>query len=111
MDECKQRLPLPALMSKLGFGSEFQKASCRSPFRDEKNPSFGIFQHEGRWFFKDHGTDESGDEVTFIELALGISNRDALAKYEELAGVEKKQVNGKFNVDDMSIPGMSVSAR
>jgi len=104
MDECKQRLPLPALMSKLGFGSEFQKASCRSPFREEKNPSFGIFQHEGRWFFKDHGTDESGDEVTFIEKALGISNRDALAKYEELAGVDKIKANGKFKVDDMEHP-------
>jgi len=104
MDECKQRLPLPALMSKLGFGSEFQKASCLSPFRDEQNPSFGIFQHEGRWFFKDHGTDESGDEVTFIELALGISNRDALAKYEELAGVDRVKANGKFKVNDMEHP-------
>jgi len=104
MDECKQRLPLPALMSKLGFGSEFQKASCRSPFREDKNPSFGIFQHEGRWFWKDHGTNESGDEVTFIEKALGISNRDALSKFEELAGVDKKQANGKFKVADMEHP-------
>ena len=94
MDECRERLPLPALMSNLGYGSEFQKTSCRSPFRDEKNPSFGIFQHDGRWFWKDHGTDESGDEVNFIEKALNLSNRDALAKYRELAGVENQR-NGK----------------
>ena len=105
MDECRQRLPLPALMSNLGYGSEFQKTSCRSPFRDEKNPSFGIFQHDGRWFWKDHGTDESGDEVNFIEKALNLSNRDALAKYRELAGVENQR-NGKskFKVDDMEHP-------
>ena len=96
MDECKQRLPLPALMSKLGFGEEYQKASCRSPFRDDKNPSFGIFRHEDKWFFKDHGTDESGDEVTFIEKALGISQRDAILKYKELAGVDDKPLKSKF---------------
>lgn len=104
MDECKQRLPLPALMSKLGYGTEYQKASCRSPFRDEKNPSFGIFQHDGNWFFKDHGTDESGDEVTFIEHALGLSNRDAIKKYKELAGCDTPREKSKYLAESWEHP-------
>jgi hypothetical protein len=61
----RQQCPMPLLLRKLGLAAHAHR-SCRSPFRDDETASWGIFQRDGRWFFKDHGTGESGDEVTLI---------------------------------------------
>lgn len=47
-----------------------------SPFRKDKNPSFGIFysKKNGRLLFKDHGTGECGDVIKFVSLYTGITN-------------------------------------
>lgn len=47
-----------------------------SPFRDDKNPSFGIFRSRktGKLLFKDHGTGVCGDVIKFIQELSGISN-------------------------------------
>ena len=47
-----------------------------SPFRKDKNPSFGIFQSKktGKLLFKDHGTGECGDVIKFVELYTGLTN-------------------------------------
>jgi putative DNA primase/helicase len=55
-------------MKRMGLGKHVQK-TCRSPFRSDKKPSWGIFQREGRYFWKDHATGDSGDEITFIVRA------------------------------------------
>lgn len=44
------------------------KPSCRSPFRDERSPSFSIFDDGKGW--KDHGSGEGGDVVEFILHAI-----------------------------------------
>lgn len=53
-----------------------------SPFRKDKNPSFGIFQSRksGRLLFKDHGNGECGDVIKFVELYTGITNYNDLLK-------------------------------
>lgn len=61
---------MPILLAKLGLAA-YAKRSCPSPFRNDNNPSWGIFQREGGWHFKDHGNDDSGDEVTFIARLKG----------------------------------------
>lgn len=61
----KSKCPMPMLLRKLGLGAH-AKPSCPSPFRPDKTPSWGIFQREGGWHFKDQATDDSGDEVTLI---------------------------------------------
>lgn len=43
--------------------------SCRSPFRIDRNPSFSVYDEGRKW--KDHGTDEGGDVIEFILMALG----------------------------------------
>lgn len=58
-------------MQSLGFG-DFAKQSTRSPFREDKSPSWGIFQRNGRWHWKDFATGDSGDEITFIAQARGL---------------------------------------
>lgn len=66
----KIKCPMPVLLRKLGLGAH-AKRSCPSPLRPDHNPSWGIFQREGGWHFKDHGNDDSGDEVTLIARLKG----------------------------------------
>tara|TARA_Y100001963_G_scaffold14207_2_gene17730 strand:+ start:4161 stop:5816 length:1656 start_codon:yes stop_codon:yes gene_type:complete len=89
IEEMKDRLPMPQLMDRLGIGEEFQRRSCRSPFREERKPSFGIFEHDGRWFWKDHGVNKSGDEISLIMEAKGFDKRQAIEFYRELVGARE----------------------
>lgn len=61
---------MPMLLAKLGLAA-YAKRSCPSPFRTDHNPSWGIFPHQGGWYFRDHGNDDSGDEVTLIARLKG----------------------------------------
>jgi len=63
--ELKQRCPLPALLQRLGLGHH-ARPSCRSPFRDDQNASWGIYRRDGRYQWKDLGTGDGGDEITFL---------------------------------------------
>ena len=51
-----------------------------SPFRKDKNPSFGIFRSRktGKLLFKDHGNGECGDVIKFVELYTGVTNYNDL---------------------------------
>ena len=53
-----------------------------SPFRVDKNPSFGIFKSKksGKLLFKDHGSGECGDVIKFVELYTGITNYQDILK-------------------------------
>ena len=62
---------MPELMDRIGLG-EYAKPICKSPFREDANPSFGIYQaSSGDWLFKDHATGESGDELHLLAHHLG----------------------------------------
>lgn len=67
--DLRRRCPLPLLMKQMGY-AKFTKRTCCSPLRPDKSPSWGIFQRDDRWFWKDHGNGESGDEIEFIIGAL-----------------------------------------
>lgn len=47
-----------------------------SPFRKDKNPSFGIFRSKktGKLLFKDYGNGLCGDVITFVEHFTGLTN-------------------------------------
>jgi hypothetical protein len=70
---------------------EFAKNSCRSPFRPDKKPSWGIFQRDGKWFFKDQATGDSGDELALLARWKGLDEKrdfpQLIKLYAELAGV------------------------
>ena len=89
IDEMKTMLPLPQLMGRLGYGEEYQKRSCRSPFREEKKPSFGIFKHEGKWFYRDFGANLSGDEISFLKDLKGLDDKQAIDLYKDLVGAKE----------------------
>ena len=57
-----------------------------SPLRKDKNPSFAIFKgRRGNLLFKDHGTGEYGNALTFIKLYTGKnSNTSILAELNKI---------------------------
>ncbi len=88
--DIKKNCPMPDLMERIGMG-EYAKPICNSPFREDANPSFGIFKTErGDWLFKDHATGETGDEIKLLGLRYGIDPvagfKNLLALYSAFAG-------------------------
>ena len=47
-----------------------------SPFRKDKNPSFGCFYSRTtkQLMFKDHGTGDCGNVIKFVSLLTGLTN-------------------------------------
>ncbi|MDB4681249.1 CHC2 zinc finger domain-containing protein [bacterium] len=83
VSEAKERVSIADLWSRYGYEGNPSR-SCRSPFRDERNPSFSVFA--GGYAWKDHGTGDGGDSVTFIQFAEGVSNAEACRKIAGYAG-------------------------
>jgi hypothetical protein len=85
--ECKSKLPLPELWHRLALPGEPKKL-CSSPFREDKHPSFSVFQRDGLWFWRDQARDESGDEIGFLmQQYRELSKEVAIELYHQLAGV------------------------
>ncbi|UWG05871.1 MAG: CHC2 zinc finger protein [Bacteriophage sp.] len=53
-----------------------------SPFRKDKNPSFGIYysKRTKQLLFKDHGTGECGNVIKFVSLYTGITDYNEILK-------------------------------
>lgn len=98
VSRCREVMPLPDLMAKLGKG-EYAKKNTRSPFRQDNKPSFSVFFSKtmNRWIWKDHGLHDSGDEVEFLMQLEGYDRGGALRFYKELCGIENN--NGPSAVE------------
>lgn len=59
--------------------------SCKSPFRQDRTPSFSVFDSGRAW--KDHGNSEAGDVVSFYMKATGLSFTDAVERLAVMAGI------------------------
>lgn len=85
--QAKQRLPLSALMSQLGFGDRAKK-SARCPFHEDSSASFSLYASgdgEERW--KCFAGCGQGDAIDFLAKHHNLSNADACREYIQLAGV------------------------
>lgn len=69
LHQLKQLCPLPALIEHLGLGRH-AKPSSKSPVRTDNNASWGIFNSDDGWRFKDHGTGDTGAEIAFLASHL-----------------------------------------
>jgi hypothetical protein len=84
--EAKQRLPLPALLYRLGL-RQHSKKSARCPFHEDQHNSFSVWKNgAGIWFWKCHTGCGEGDEITFLEKHHGISNKEATKRFLAMAG-------------------------
>jgi len=71
--EAREKLKIADAWQMLGFDGE-PKASCRSPFREDRHPSFSIHHDGTAW--TDHATGEGGDVIEFIRLGIGGDHRE-----------------------------------
>ena len=93
LQQLRLKCPLPVLMRKLGL-ARFVKSSCASPFRADQKPSWGIFQTNGRWMFKDFATGECGDEIALLaHLYHQDQQRDFKKLLDVYAGVANQTEN------------------
>ena len=93
LKQMRQKCPLPVLMQRVGLG-RYAKSSCPSPFRADQNASWGIFERNGRWWFKDFGTGECGDEIVLLaRLYQKDQHRDFIKLLDIYAGLVDRTVN------------------
>ena len=83
LQAAKERLRIPELWATLGLPGKPAR-SCCSPFREDRSPSFSIYDEGRKW--KDHATGQGGDAVDFLAMALDMQTEDACRKLIELAG-------------------------
>jgi hypothetical protein len=82
IQEAKARLDITAVAAQV-FPDWKPAISCGSPFREDHNPSFSVFDHGQKW--KDHATGEHGDAVDFLAKALGLPLEDSISRFLEMA--------------------------
>lgn len=81
--DAKARVPISAAWRAFGLPGE-PRRSCRSPFREDRHPSFSVSQDDRLW--RDHATGEGGDVVAFVSRALACDAGEAIRRVLELAG-------------------------
>src|SRR5260370_3937877 len=86
IDEAKRRLALPELMRQLGYDEKHIGRTALCPFHSDHHPSFSVFQKNGAWFHRCFTGCSSGDEIALLVKHFGISRREAIKRYLELAG-------------------------
>jgi hypothetical protein len=79
--EIKQRITIPILAEKLFPGWKPDKSSL-SPFREEKNPSFSVYENGRRW--KDYTSDKGGDVFDFYQEATGCDRKEAFKSLRKM---------------------------
>jgi hypothetical protein len=85
--DIRARITIPVLAQTLCPGWKPAK-SCRSPFRDDKNPSCSVFVDDnGISRFKDYASGvKAGDVFDFYQLATGCDKRQAFLDLKEMMG-------------------------
>jgi hypothetical protein len=81
--EAKARLDVTAVAAKL-FPHWKPATSCKAPWREDRNPSFSVYDEGRKW--KDHATGDHGDAVDFLGKALDIPAQEAVRRFVEMAG-------------------------
>jgi hypothetical protein len=74
IEEAKARFTVPILWSMFNLPGKPAR-SCRSPFREDRSPSFSVSEDRLHWC--DFGTGERGDAIEFLAKIKGISNPEA----------------------------------
>jgi hypothetical protein len=82
IEEAKARFTIPVLWGQFALPGKPAK-SCRSPFREDRNPSFSVSEDQLRWI--DFATGERGDAVDFLAKIKGISNASAFIELLSMA--------------------------
>ncbi len=87
LEDLKDRIDIVEVIRKY---AELKKAGknymCRSPFRNERTPSFCVSPEKQFWY--DFGVSEGGDVISFLEKMENISFPEAVEMIADMVGVE-----------------------
>jgi hypothetical protein len=86
IEKAKSVLPLRDLMARYGFGDRAKK-SAKCPFHEDRHNSFSVWRSNGSWRWKCHAGCGGGDEINFLRVHAELSQRDAIKRFLEMAGV------------------------
>lgn len=78
----KEVLTIPVIWYRLALPGQPSR-SCRSPFREDKKPSFSVYDDGMRW--KDFSTGEGGDVIDFLAKAENNSPKEAFKRFLKIA--------------------------
>jgi hypothetical protein len=81
----REKYTVPDAWIMLGLSGEPRKA-CRSPFREDKSPSFSIHGDGKAW--TDHATGDGGDVIEFIRHAIAGDHRQVRDWITERIGID-----------------------
>jgi len=95
---------LPDLLRAMGLG-EYAKKLCCSPLRKDNNPSWGIYQDDKGWHWKDFATGEGGDELDFLKALHNCDTKEALTHYENMAGLPQPAQPTTVSIGKLPDPG------
>ena len=109
LHQLKQLCPLPVLMEHLGLGRH-AKASSKSPVRTDNNASWGIFNSDNGWRFKDHGTGESGDEIALLASHLRLDPHENFLLLLGVYWATAQKVSNARTPDVQSGPSTSLNS-
>lgn len=111
---CKQRLPLPELLVRLGlFQHPPGPGSHPCPLHQERNgAAFSMHRPRGAWLWKCHGKcAASGDEISLLRFVGRTNNRTAIEHYRELCALPKTRRQSEHKLLRMSLPKSSLTSR
>jgi Bifunctional DNA primase/polymerase, N-terminal len=105
-------LSIDKLWTHFGYPERGRRNPVRSPFREDKIPSFSIYDQGRR--FRDHGDGSHGDSFNFYQLAKGQTAKEAFVGFVELAGLgtefaKNKPKQGKKEKIDLFLPSGPVT--
>ncbi len=87
--EIAERLDIRQVWRVLSLPGVPGRCVC-SPFREETNPSFSVYEDGGKWRYKDHASGEHGDAVDFIRLAKSCTAAEALTWARSFLGLPNR---------------------
>lgn len=97
LEDLKSRIDIVEIVRKY---AELKKSGknymCRSPFRNERSPSFCVSMEKQFWY--DFGTSEGGDVISFLEKIENFSFPEAVEYLADIAGIEVPKKVGEKSV-------------
>lgn len=83
LEEAKERLTIPMLWERLGLPGQARRYG-RSPFREDRSPSFSVYAEGRRW--RDFATGSGGDAADFLACALDVPSSEGVRRLIAMAG-------------------------
>ncbi len=94
--DAKKCLTITALWARLGLSGEVRlRKKCRSPFREDRSPSFevSVDPSGGLEKWRDWSTGEHGDALDFLARARGLTIKEARPEFLALANGERRDAS------------------